>query len=50
MSYLIEGCPSAIYLFSFTVNAKNEKDAIKKSLSIIKRCEDFAESIHIYCE
>ncbi len=49
MSYLLEGCPSAIYLFKFAVNAKTEKAAIKKALPTIKRCELFADAMHIFC-
>lgn len=49
MNYLIPNCPSAIYLFKFTVNAETEELALKKAIPTIKRCEDFAESMHIYC-
>lgn len=49
MSYLLKGCPSAIYMFKFVVKGKTEEIAIKKAIPTIKRCEDFAESLHIYC-
>lgn len=49
MSYLLEGCPSAIYIFKFIVNAKTDKEAIKKAIPTVKRCELFAESMHIFC-
>lgn len=47
--YLIDGCPSAIYMFIFKVKARTEKAALKKALPTVKRCEDFAESLHIAC-
>lgn len=49
MSYLLDNCPSAIYLFEFVVKGKTEDIAIKKALPVIKRCKLFAESMHIYC-
>lgn len=49
MNYLLKGCPSAIYMFKFVVKAKTEEAAIKKAMPTVKRCEDFAESLHIYC-
>lgn len=49
MSYLLENCPSAIYLFRFVVKGKTEKAALKKAMPTIKRCELFADSMHIYC-
>ena len=48
MAYLMEGCPSAIYLFTFSVSAKTLKHGIKKVLPLVKRCEDFAEALHIH--
>lgn len=50
MSYLLKGCPSAIYMFKFVVKAKTEEAAIKKTMPTIKRCEDFAEALHIIVE
>lgn len=47
--YLLDGCPSAIYMFIFKVKARTEKAALKKALPTVKRCEDFAESLHIVC-
>lgn len=49
MSYLLKGCPSAIYMFKFVVKAQTEEAAIKKAMPTIKRCEEFAEALHIYC-
>ena len=47
--YLLDGCPSAIYMFIFKVKTRTEKAALKKALPTIKRCEDFADSVHIGC-
>ena len=47
--YLLDGCPSAIYMFIFKVKARTEKAALKKALPTVNRCEDFAESLHILC-
>lgn len=47
--YLLDGCPSAIYMFVFKVKGRTEKSAIKNSLPTVKRCEDFADSFHIFC-
>lgn len=47
--YLLDGCPSAIYVFFFRVESRTEKAAIKKAMPTVKRCEDFADALHIGC-
>lgn len=49
VKYLLEGCPSAIYIFFFYVKSRTEESAIKKAMPTIKRCEDFADALHIGC-
>lgn len=48
MAYLIDGCPSAIYLFEFSVPAGTLEQGIESVLPLIKRCEDFADALHIH--
>lgn len=40
---------SVIYMFSFSVEAENEKSALNKAKPIVKRCEDFADALQILC-
>ncbi len=42
--------PNVIYQFWTEVEAKNEKEGIEKALPIIKKCEDFADSLSILCK
>ena len=49
LEYLQDGCQSAIYMFIFKVKARTEKAALKKAIPTVKRCEDFANSLHIVC-
>ncbi|MCS3049321.1 hypothetical protein NXV05_05025 [Parabacteroides johnsonii] len=46
---LLSEDPRVIYQFWIEVEAKNEKEAIKKALPTIKQCEDFADSLKIIC-
>ncbi|MBS6468124.1 MAG: hypothetical protein KH386_02740 [Bacteroides sp.] len=46
---LLSEDPNVIYQFWIEVEAKNEKEAIKKALPTIKQCEDFADSLNILC-
>jgi hypothetical protein len=48
MSYLLPGCPSAIYLFRYVVCNSDEAKAKRELISIINRCEHFAKAIHIH--
>lgn len=47
MGFLLSDCPSAIYMFTYTVPAKTERQGRKAVLPIVKRCESFADSLHI---
>ena len=49
MKYLLPNQPSVMYLFSIDVLGKNQEKATESIIPLIKRCEDFADSIQIHC-
>lgn len=47
MKYFQPGHPLVTYIFSVTVPAQTAEDGVKNALPIVKRCEDFADGLHI---
>lgn len=48
MTYLIENCPSAMFLFTYTCSASDKTNGQKMVKPIIERCKYFAEAFHIH--